>query len=172
MGAVTAIKLCFFPLNVPVCSWSMVNDMNLYGVTGWSSLYASRWAWLMFIDWQLTQVEVTLCSNNSSDCFKDETTQCPGEFKGLPQSETRVDVYGQHKSLHSQSRAISTLVNTALHMEQFCWSNEMKHPYSDIRWKNTSLWAILLLERMKCNWKSCICCFRHQQCAIRNDLLL
>lgn len=90
MGAVTAIKRCFFPLNVPVCTWSMVDDMNLYGLTGWSSLYASRWAWLMCIDWQLTQVEVTFCSNNSSDCFKDETAQCPAEFRGLPQPETRL----------------------------------------------------------------------------------
>lgn len=89
MGAVTAIKRCFFPLNVPVCTWSMVGDMNLYGLTGWSSLYAPRWARLMCIDWQLTQVEVTFCSNNSSDCFKDETAQCPTEFKGPLQPGTR-----------------------------------------------------------------------------------
>lgn len=143
MGAVTAIKRCFFPLNVPVCTWSMVDDMNLYGLTGWSSLYAPRWAWLMCIDWQLTQVEVTFCSNNSSDCFKDETAQCPAEFKGLLQPETRQRVCVQHVLQTSRpekctSRYCATILNIFA-------SDEMIRPHSNISWKKSIRTIIIVL---------------------------
>lgn len=123
MGAVTAIKRCFFPLNVPVCTWSMVDDMNLYALTGWSSLYAPRWAWLMCIDWQLTQVEVTFCSNNSSDCFKDETAQCPAEFKGRLRPETRPRVCIEHV-LQTSCPEKHTSNNSGTSLQVWRWWNE------------------------------------------------